>query len=114
MRARLLNVFKFGPPTPAPKRSATFAILLLLLHWGPAEVARCTDVGGIINNDMTWTLAGSPYNLKTEVQVARGITLTIQPGVVVNGHPVVNESSNHITLFGNLNAVGTSNAQIFL
>ena len=48
-----------------------------------------TDVGGIINADTTWDLAGSPYNITSAIQIDEGITLTIEPGVVVNsaGYP---------------------------
>ena len=31
--------------------------------------AWCTDVGGIIDTNTTWDLAGSPYNIKETVQV---------------------------------------------
>ncbi|RII28373.1 MAG: hypothetical protein CXR31_00305 [Geobacter sp.] len=47
-----------------------------------------TAVGGVISTDTTWTLAGSPYNVTSTVQVygtsTTPVTLTIQPGVVVN------------------------------
>ena len=44
-----------------------------------------TDVGGIINSNTTWTLANSPYTVTSEVEVDYGVTLTIEPGVVING-----------------------------
>jgi len=44
-----------------------------------------TDVGGIIGSDTTWDLAGSPYNFISNVQVDENVTLTIEPGVIVNG-----------------------------
>lgn len=38
-----------------------------------------TDVGA----DTTWTLAGSPYQVAAPIAVARGATLTVEPGVEV-------------------------------
>ena len=63
-----------------------------------------TIVGGIINTDTTWTLAKSPYKLTSNVQIAQGATLTIEPGVIVSG--------SSITVFGTLNAVGNSGKYI--
>jgi len=40
---------------------------------------------GIIYTDTTWDLAGSPYNITSLLQIADNVTLTIAPGVVVNG-----------------------------
>jgi len=42
-----------------------------------------TEVGGPIISDATWTLANSPYIVVANVEVWQGVTLTIQPGVVV-------------------------------
>jgi len=42
-----------------------------------------TDVSGPIISDTTWTLANSPYIVIANVEVWQGVTLTIQPGVVV-------------------------------
>ena len=40
-----------------------------------------TNVGGPIRNDTTWTTAGSPYLIQQNVNVYKGVTLTIKPGV---------------------------------
>ncbi|MCX6028345.1 MAG: right-handed parallel beta-helix repeat-containing protein [Chloroflexi bacterium] len=42
-----------------------------------------TEVGGPIVSDTTWTLANSPYIVVANVEVWQGVTLTIQPGVVI-------------------------------
>jgi len=43
-----------------------------------------TSVGGIISQNTTWTLENSPYTFVDTVTVAKGITLTIEPGVTVD------------------------------
>ena len=68
-----------------------WAILMLILTLGAlslqsqAALAKPlhTDVGGEIAVDTTWTLAGSPYVLTSDVVITTGVTLTIEPGVVV-------------------------------
>ncbi|NHZ85297.1 MAG: T9SS type A sorting domain-containing protein [Planctomycetia bacterium] len=47
-----------------------------------------TDVGGIINSNQTWILANSPYIVVNDIIVYGGVTLIIEPGVVVkfNSH----------------------------
>ncbi len=42
-----------------------------------------TNVSGPIVGDTTWTLAASPYVVTGDVTVNAGVTLTIEPGVVV-------------------------------
>jgi len=60
-------------------------LFLLVLRASPASAD--TNVGGAITVDTTWTLAGSPYNVTSTVQVygtsTTPTTLTIEPGVVV-------------------------------
>ena len=43
-----------------------------------------TSVGGILWDNTTWTLANSPYIIKSTVQIPENVTLTIEPGVAVN------------------------------
>jgi len=74
----------------ATDRLIILALLLGLLSAaaGSARAARpqrpaTTDVGGHITADTTWTLANSPYVATNRVWVDEGVTLTIEPGVVV-------------------------------
>ena len=60
------------------------------------------DVGGDITTDTTWTLAGSPWVIRTNVTVFDGVTLTIEPGVTVY---VV--ASTSLRVYGTLLAEGT-------
>ncbi|HJS29615.1 MAG TPA: right-handed parallel beta-helix repeat-containing protein [Anaerolineales bacterium] len=46
-----------------------------------------TEVGGGINVDTTWTVAGSPYIVIANILVSPSATLTIQPGVEVRFNP---------------------------
>lgn len=69
--------------------------------------APTTDAGGVINSDTTWTLAGSPYVLTETLTVAAGVTLTVEPGVVVMG-----QLGTSLVINGRLEAVGTTTAPI--
>lgn len=68
------------------------ALLVVLIFVGfclvgtaPLGIAQnSTSVNGILNSDTTWTKANSPYILTGLVGVASGVTLTIEPGVIVN------------------------------
>jgi hypothetical protein len=69
-------------------------------------VQAATEVGGIIHTDTVWSEANSPYILISEVQVAYGATLTIEPNVFINGN------DNPIKLWGRLEAIGTDEERI--
>ena len=42
-----------------------------------------TSVGGALSTNMTWTVAGSPYLVTSDVIISSGATLTVDAGVVV-------------------------------
>ena len=71
---------------------------MVLFFPGPL---RATNVGGIINSKAVWELKDSPFTITSEVQIADGVTLTINPGVVVNGF-------GKIRVWGILNAIGNA------
>ena len=69
-------------------------------------VRASTEVNGLITSDTTWTKANSPYNLTSSITVASEVTLTIEPGTIVQ----LNEY--HLQINGTLIARGTSNDPI--
>jgi hypothetical protein len=67
-----------------------------------------TKVGGIINEDTTWTEEDSPYEITETVQIPDGITLTIEPGVVIRSEWV----GAMFLLDGKIYAHGTTEKKI--
>ena len=67
-----------------------------------------TNVSGIISTNTTWTTAGSPYVLTSDLTVASGVTLTIQAGVTVVG----NSWDDDLIVLGSLVAAGTNGQHI--
>ncbi|MDP6584693.1 MAG: fibronectin type III domain-containing protein, partial [Anaerolineales bacterium] len=79
------------------------ALVSTLIIFNTVLIAQ-TDVSGIISSSTTWSASGSPYNLTGEVQLAYGATLTVDPGVTVNGN------NNILKIFGKLSAIGTASS----
>jgi hypothetical protein len=79
-------------------------ILANALRFGTVQAS--TEVTGMIYSSTTWTRANSPYNLTSSITVASGVTLTIEPGTIVQ----LNEY--HLQINGTLIARGTSNDPI--
>jgi len=91
------------------KLTCNLLILVLLVSSGlflVGNVNASTQVGGTIAYDTTWTLADSPYRLSGGVAINGGVTLTIEPGVVVDLY------TYSIMVSGTLNAQGTSDNNI--
>ncbi|MEZ4833992.1 MAG: hypothetical protein R2873_18755 [Caldilineaceae bacterium] len=61
----------------------TLVFLLLFALSASPPLWAATNVSGPITTNTTWTLANSPYIVTDDVTVEAGVTLTIQPGVVV-------------------------------
>lgn len=88
-------------------------LLVFLLATGMPAAGRAenrlaaTIVGGVINTDTTWTLAGSPYDATSIVTVLSNVTLTIEPGVEVRFAP-----NTRLSVNGTLHAVGSDGHEI--
>jgi hypothetical protein len=76
------------------------------LRFGTVQAA--TSVTGIIYSDTTWTKANSPYNITGPTAIAKGVTVTIEPGVIVHFN------TNTLEVNGTLQAIGTSSEPITL
>jgi plastocyanin len=74
---------------------------------GTITIASNSNLSGTINNDTTWALSGSPYTITGNVLVSSGVTLTIQPGVVINF-----SDDFKILVKGNIISSGTSESLI--
>ena len=59
----------------------------------------------IISQNTTWR-SGETVNLNGEVQVANGVTLTVEPGVTINGN------GSTIKVFGVLNLAGSTTSHV--
>jgi hypothetical protein len=83
-------------------RTVVVGVLLVGLCLWLAQPAAATNVSGLITASTTWTQANSPYVMTGNVTVVSGVTLTIEPGVVVQG----NASSRTLFVSGSLVAQG--------
>lgn len=101
----------FRAPRGARQAAPWLVVALMavsLAALAAASGAWATNVSGVISVNTTWTLANSPYVMTGDVTVATGVTLTIEPGVVVQA----NATSRQLRVDGSLSAVGTAGAPI--
>lgn len=76
-------------------------------HLEVGEVGGPTYVSGIISFDTTWTATDSPYVVTGSILVEEGVTLTIEPGVLIKFN-----SGKGIRIDGELIARGTETESI--
>ncbi len=91
-------------------------LMVMVMVVGMVGVVGATDVGGIIDVDTTWDLAGSPYILVEPVEIAPGIILMIEPGVEVRSIESGGDYKlrNYISIYDNaqLNILGQPHNKI--
>ncbi len=73
---------------------------------GSADIVN--EAKGILRSDTTWVAAKSPYCVTDRIQIAAGVTLTIEPGVTVIGN------SNMLESWGNIAMLGTKDKPIHI
>ena len=74
-----------------------------------------TGVSGIITSNTVWTLSNSPYNITGTIQIPEGVTLSVEPGVVIIGSGRAADTENlDIEVWGRLAIIGNENLKIKL
>ncbi len=84
----------------------TFLLLAIALCIWRSLTAQ-TNVSGYILSNTTWTVANSPYIVTGNILVNNGVTLTIEPGVVVKF-----DTTKTLQVDGELIAIGTAQNRI--
>ena len=69
--------------------------------------AGATEVPPVIDQDTVWTAAGNPYTVANTTSVAEGVTLTLDPGVIVELAEGVD-----LYVFGSIEARGTGDQPV--
>ena len=63
------------------------AVAVAMTLASPLPASAATTVGGTLASDTTWTIAGNPYTVTSNLLVPAGVTLTIDPGVNIYFDP---------------------------
>ncbi len=97
------------PTTPAPQTTPPTLENIgagdtsIYRTWRPTQVI---EVGGTIQSDTVWT-TGNLYRVNQDLSLPNGVTLTIQPGVVIKV-----SGFRSINIAGTLTAIGTESQPI--
>jgi len=78
-------------------------LFVLFISMAVCAIAMAGDVSGNIIINTTWDIAGSPYTVIGDVTVDAGITLTIDPNVVVEFN-----NSRNLNTYGTINATSAT------
>ena len=89
--------------------AAPLAAVMLTMVMAPNAFATTHLSGGTISSNTTWTTAGIAYVFEKTETVATGVTLTVDPGVIVK----FNGTFRQLIVNGTLYAVGTSGSRIY-
>lgn len=74
-----------------------------------------TEISGTLKEDLTLTFLGSPYFIKSSLIIPKGITLTIEPGVILKFFMPESQGINegaYLEVRGSLRAVGEEGKEI--
>jgi hypothetical protein len=93
--------------TPTPGPTATPSPTPTPIATTPTPVPTTIINSQILTSTTTWTLSGSPYLVKGNIRVDKGVTLTIEPGVDIRF--VTNAG---LEILGTLRAIGTATQTI--
>jgi hypothetical protein len=90
------------------------AAMMFSLAAQPTRAApQGTYVSGDITQDTTWTIDGNPYQVDSIVTVVPGVTLTIDPGVMVQNYEDNDSTTYTFIVEGTLIANGTLSEMIY-
>jgi len=84
-----------------------FTFLVFFYGVCPCTSSAATNVSGTIGSNTTWTVANSPYVVTGNLKLNNGVTLTIEPGVIVKF-----QNGTHFEIDGKLLADGTNTEKI--
>ncbi|MBF9130055.1 RHS repeat protein [Plantactinospora sp. S1510] len=90
------------PPTPPPAAVDPAPYLSVVDRPGPTEVARYD-----ISTDTVWGPQGSPYIIRSMVEIAEGASLTLLPGTVVKL-----DKSGVLQAYGQILSLGTPRQRV--
>ena len=65
------------------------------------------EIIGNISADTVWADTSEPYNISSTVQLAPWVTLTVKPGVTING-------GGNLSIFGTLNVLGNATNNVLI
>jgi len=90
-------------------KNRTFFIFLLLCIFLPIN-GFTLEIGGILNESTSLKAENNPHILKSSLTIPKDISLNIEAGTIIK----VEKGATQIRVYGDLNAIGTSNVPIVI
>jgi len=97
---------------PSMKASLKAILLCVFLAVGFSSYVPAVELEGEIVVDTVWSKSLSPYILTDDVIIEEDVTLTIEPGVVVQFEKTGSSDGYHLEVRGTLQARGIENDPI--